>query len=82
MSHVQLFATIDCSPPGSPPCPWESPGKNTGVVVIPSPGDLPNPGIELASPALQADSVPILYHLSLIVVVLVETYLTHTAMYM
>ena len=27
-------------------------------VAIPSPGDLPNPGIELGSPALQADSLP------------------------
>ena len=27
-------------------------------VVIPSPGDLPDPGIELRSPALQADSLP------------------------
>ena len=25
---------------------------------IPSPGDLPDPGIELRSPALQADSLP------------------------
>ena len=25
---------------------------------FPSPGDLPDPGIELASPALQADSIP------------------------
>ena len=25
---------------------------------FPTPGDLPNPGIELASPALQADSLP------------------------
>ena len=25
---------------------------------IPSPGDLPNPGMELGSPALQADSLP------------------------
>ena len=25
---------------------------------IPSPGDLPNPGIELGSPALQTDSLP------------------------
>ena len=25
---------------------------------IPSPGDLPNPGIELGSPTLQADSLP------------------------
>ena len=27
-------------------------------VAIPSPGDLPDPGIELGSPALQADSLP------------------------
>ena len=78
-------------------CPWDSPGKNTGVGChvllqgifltqglnlglphckwilyhlshqgsprywsgqpIPSPGDLPNPGIKLHSPALQADSL-------------------------
>ena len=28
-------------------------------VAFPSPGDLPNPGIELRSPALQADSLPV-----------------------
>ena len=27
-------------------------------VACPTPGDLPNPGIEPASPALQADSLP------------------------
>ena len=27
-------------------------------VAIPSPGDLPNPGIEPRSPALQVDSLP------------------------
>ena len=27
-------------------------------VAIPSPGDLPDPGIKLGSPALQADSLP------------------------
>ena len=27
-------------------------------IPFPSPGDLPNPGIELRSPALQADSLP------------------------
>ena len=27
-------------------------------VAVPSPGDLPNPGIEPRSPALQADSFP------------------------
>ena len=33
--------------------PWNSPGQDTGVGrLIPSPGDLPNPGIELGSPEL------------------------------
>ena len=40
--------------------PWNSPGQNTGVgKPFPSPGDLPNPGIEPRSPALQADSLPV-----------------------
>ena len=39
-------------------CPWDSPGKNTGVgLSCPFPGDLPDPGIEPMSPALQADSL-------------------------
>ena len=39
--------------------PWNSLGWNTGVGgLFPSPGDLPNPGIEPRSPALQADSLP------------------------
>ena len=38
--------------------PWNSPGQNTGVSKsFPSPGDLPNPGIEPRSSALQADSL-------------------------
>ena len=60
---------ILCDPHGLWParflCPWNYPGKNTGVGgrsllqgVFPSPGDLPNPGIEPGSPALQADSLP------------------------
>ena len=36
--------------------PWNSPGQNTGD--FPFAGDLPNPGIERRSPALQADSLP------------------------
>ena len=32
-------------------CPWNSPGRNTGV-------DFPNPGIEAGSPVLQAESLP------------------------
>ena len=41
-------------------CPWDSPGKNTGV-PCPPPKDLPNLGIEPippVSPALQAGSLP------------------------
>ena len=37
-------------PPGKP--------KNTGVIAYPFPGDLPDPGIELASPAWLGDSSP------------------------
>ena len=40
-------------------CPWNSPGKNTGVgghSLLQ--GDLPNPGINPRSPALQAGSLP------------------------
>ena len=37
---------------------WNSPGLNTGGVAVPSPGDLPDPGIEPRSPALQVDSLP------------------------
>ena len=41
-------------------CPWNSPGKNVrvGCLPFPSPGTLPDPGIEPMSPALQADSLP------------------------
>ena len=39
--------------------PWNSPGQNTGVGGLAlSPGDLPNPGIELRSPALRVDTLP------------------------
>ena len=38
---------------------WNSPGQNAGVSrPSPSPGDLPNLGIEPRSPALQVDSLP------------------------
>ena len=42
---------VDCSPPGSS-VHGDSPGKNTGGLPFPSPGDLPDPGIEPRSPAL------------------------------
>ena len=39
--------------------PWNSLGQNTGVGShSPSPADFPDPGIELGSPALQANSLP------------------------
>ena len=39
--------------------PGNSPGQNTEVgSLFPSPGDLPNPGIEPRSPTLLADSLP------------------------
>ena len=45
-------------PCGLQPCPWDSPGRNTGVCChFLLQGDLPNPGIEPRSPALQADSL-------------------------
>ena len=48
---------MDAMEPAKLLCPWDSPGKNTGV----SYPDLPNAGIKPASPVspvLQADSLP------------------------
>ena len=39
-------------------CPWDSPGKNTGVAAISFSRESSDPGIELVSPALQANSLP------------------------
>ena len=53
LGHVRLFAT-----------PWTlqsmrfSRPEYWSVSPFPSQGDLPNPGIEPRSPALQADSLP------------------------
>ena len=39
-------------------CPWDSPNKTYwSGLPFPSVGDLPNPGMEPGSPALQADSL-------------------------
>ena len=62
---TQLYPTLcnpmDCSPPGSS-VRGDSPGKDTGIGSscrpCPPPGDLPDPGIEPGSPALQANSLP------------------------
>ena len=40
-------------------CPWNFPGKNTGVGChLLRQGDLPNPGIEPRSPTLQTGCLP------------------------
>ena len=39
-------------------CPWKSLARILEWIAVPFSGDLPNPGIEQGSPALQADSLP------------------------
>ena len=58
LSHGQLFVTpwsVAHQAPLSMGFPWQE--YWSGLPCTP-PGDLPNPGIELGSPALQADSLP------------------------
>ena len=58
LSRVQLFwDPMHCSPPGSP-VHGISQARALQWVAVSFPGDLPNPGIEPKSPALQADSLP------------------------
>ena len=55
---TQLCPTL-CNPLCSPPGSMEfSRREYWSGLPLPSPGDLPNPGIELRSPALQDDSLP------------------------
>ena len=56
LSRVQLFATpMDCSLPGSS-VHGIFQARVLERVAIASPGDLPDPGVESGSPALQADA--------------------------
>lgn len=54
------FDPVDCSPP-SLLCSWDFPSRNNWIgLPSPSPGNVPDLGIEpkcLVSPALQADSL-------------------------
>ena len=52
-----LCDTMDCSPPGSSVLGIFQ-ARMLEWFAIPSPGDLPDPGMEPRSPALQADSLP------------------------
>ena len=48
MSCLNLWTPWTVALPG----PWAFPGKTTGRLPFPSPGDPPDPGIEAASPSL------------------------------
>jgi len=56
--HVQLCNPMDCSPPGSSVHGLLQEEYWSGLPFL-SPGDLPVPGIKPSSPALQADSLPL-----------------------
>ena len=55
LSHVRLFATPWTVAHQAPPS-WFSRQEYWSGVPFPSPGDLPDPGIEPGAPALQADT--------------------------
>ena len=56
ISRVQLFAVPWTSPPSSS-VHGIFQARHWSVLPFPSPGDLPDPGIEPGSPASQADSL-------------------------
>ena len=58
LSRVQLFATPWTVAYQAPPFMGFSRQECWSGLPFPSPGDLPNPGMEPRSPALQADSLP------------------------
>ena len=56
-SNVQLFATLWTVAHQAPPPMGFSRQEYRSGLPFPSPGDLPDPGIEPRSPALQADAL-------------------------
>ena len=58
LSCVRLFATPWTVAYQAPPSMGFSRQECWSGLPFPSPGDLPNPGIERGSPALQADALP------------------------
>ena len=58
LSHVQLFATPWTVAYQAPPSMKFSRQEYWSGLPFPSPGDLPHPGIEPGSLALQADALP------------------------
>ena len=58
LSHVRLFATPWAVAYQAPPSVGFSRQEQLSELPFPSPRDLPNPGMEPGSPALQADALP------------------------
>ena len=58
LSRVQLFVTSWTIAHQAPPSMEFSRQQYWSGVPFPSPGDLPDPGIEPRSPALRADTLP------------------------
>ena len=58
LSHVRLFVTPWTVAHQAPQSMGFSRQEYWSGLPFPSPGDLPNPGTEPRSPALQADSLP------------------------
>ena len=58
LSHVWLFATPWTIAYQAPPSMVFSKQEYWSGLPFPSPGDLPNPGIEPGSPTLQPDTLP------------------------
>ena len=58
LSNVQLFATLWTVAHQAPPSMGFSRQEYWSGLPFSSPGDLPDPGFELRSPTLQADSLP------------------------
>ena len=58
LSHVRLLATPLTVAYQAPPSMGFSRQECWSGLPFPSPGDLPNPGIEPRSPSLQADALP------------------------
>ena len=58
LSHVRLFETPWTVAHQTPPSMEFSRQESWSGLPFPSPGGLPNPGIEPESPALQVDALP------------------------
>ena len=58
LSHVRLFVTPRTVAYQAPPSMGFSRQECWSGLPFPSPGDLPDPGIEPGSPTLQADALP------------------------